>query len=258
MFYGPCWLICTVFLDLYYEHSISDVKHLRKRWQVSQHSRNSWNSVSTDKLTFHRQPTHEGFIFQGDDKVAVSKAFITSLHLDSLQNINLNLKAHQRSVKAWIFPFQLVRDIGILIYLVIMWTSSDRVLLKIKLSKCVQSNRSISQSHHVTEFNTKINYEAMRWVRQMLCWLQSRYICFSPTIAADSAADSTVTGLVQGYISLNMPGINLVKFSYISCSLHLWSMATVGKWSVPREAQRMRTAIQLWDTGRETAALIGN
>lgn len=34
-------------------------------------------SVCADKLTFHRQPTHEGFIFQGNDKVALSKAFIT-------------------------------------------------------------------------------------------------------------------------------------------------------------------------------------
>lgn len=110
-----------------------------------------------------------------------------------------------------------------------MRTSSDHVLLKIKLSKCVQSNRSISQSHRVIEFNIKINYEAMGQVRQMLCWLQSRYICFSPSIAADSAADSTVTGLVQGYISLNMPGVDLVKCSYIPCSSHLWPLSTVSK-----------------------------
>lgn len=52
-------------------------------------------------------------------------------------------------------------------------------VLKIKLSKCVQSNRSISQSRHVIRFNTKINYEAMGQVQQMSCWLQSRCICFS-------------------------------------------------------------------------------
>ena len=32
-----------------------------------------------------------------------------------------------------------------------------------------------------------------------------------PTIAADSATDSTVTALVQGYINLNMPGIDFIN-----------------------------------------------
>ena len=128
-----------------------------------------------------------------------------------------------------------------------MWTSLDHVLLKIKLSKCVQSNRPISPSHRVIRFNTKINYQAMGQVYQMLRWLQSRYTCSPPTISADSATDSTVAGLVQGDISLNMSAIDWVKCSCVSCSL--LSKAAVGQWSVPRESRGVRTARQLWDEG---------
>lgn len=60
-----------------------------------------------------------------------------------------------------------------------MRTSSDHVLLKIKLSKCVQSNCSISQSQHVIRFNTKINYKTVGQVLQMFSRHQSRCICFS-------------------------------------------------------------------------------
>lgn len=77
------------------------------------------------------------------------------LHLRSPQNIHANAKLHQKSLRAWNLPLRLVRDIGILIYLVIMRTSSGRVLLKIKLSKCVQSSHSIPQSHPVIRFDTE-------------------------------------------------------------------------------------------------------
>lgn len=29
-------------------------------------------------LTLHRQPTHKGFLFQGNDEIAVSRAFVTN------------------------------------------------------------------------------------------------------------------------------------------------------------------------------------
>lgn len=128
-----------------------------------------------------------------------------------------------------------------------MWTSSDHVLLKIKLSKCVQSNRPISPSHRVIRFNTKINYQAMGQVYQMLCWLQSRYICFSTYHLCRLSHDSTVAGLVQGDISLNMSAIDWVKCSCVPCTL--LSKAAVGQRSVPREWRGVRTARQLSDEG---------
>lgn len=52
-----------------------------------------------------------------------------------------------------------------------------------------------------------------RWARFARCCADSSQgASVSPaTIAADSAVDPTVTGLVQGYMSLNTPDIELVN-----------------------------------------------
>lgn len=183
------------------------------------------NSVCAGTPTFLGQPTQDGLTFQGTDEVATPQAPATTLvghyvlrglHLRSPQNIHSNAKVHQRSLRAWNFPLQLVRDIDILIYLVITRTSSGRVLLKIKLSKCVQSSHSIPQSHPVISFDADFSQGTS---------------VIPPTVAAASAPDGTVTGLVQGHVSLNMPTVNLCKCSCSSCSRtwHLRAKATVGK-----------------------------
>lgn len=89
-----------------------------------------------------------------------------------------------------------------------------------------------------------------QWARSARCCTNSSQgtSVSPPTISADSAAVSTVAGLGQGYISLNMAGIDWVKCSCISCSLLF--KAIVNKWSVPRGHKGVRTAIQIWDKGK--------
>lgn len=97
-----------------------------------------------------------------------------------------------------------------------------------------------------------------QWARFARCCADSSQGASVPpaTIAADSAVDSTVTGLVQGYISLNMPGIDLVT-ALMSPAPSPAAKATVDKWYALREAQGSENCQPALRYGRETAVLRG-
>lgn len=111
------------------------------------------------------------------------------------------------------------------------------------------SNQIAQFLHPIVSLDSTPRLIIKQWARFTRCYADSSQgtSVSPPTISADSATDSTVAGLVQGDISLNMSAIDWVKCSCVSCSL--LSKAAVGQWSVPRESQGVRTARQLWDEG---------
>lgn len=111
------------------------------------------------------------------------------------------------------------------------------------------SNQIAQFLHPIVSLDSTPRLIIKQWARFTRCYADSSQgtPVSPPTISADSATDSTVAGLVQGDISLNMSAIDWVKCSCVSCSL--LSKAAVGQWSVPRESRGVRTARQLWDEG---------
>lgn len=111
------------------------------------------------------------------------------------------------------------------------------------------SNQIAQFLHPIVSLDSTPRLIIKQWTRFTRCYADSSQgtPVSPPTISADSATDSTVAGLVQGDISLNMSAIDWVKCSCVSCSL--LSKAAVGQWSVPRESRGVRTARQLWDEG---------
>jgi hypothetical protein len=111
------------------------------------------------------------------------------------------------------------------------------------------SNQIAQFLHPIVSLDSTPRLIIKQWARFTRCYADSSQgtPVSPPTISADSATDSTVAGLVQGDISLNMSAIDWVKCSCVSCSL--LSKDAVGQWSVPRESRGVRTARQLWDEG---------
>lgn len=133
-----------------------------------------------------------------------------------------------------------------------MWTSSDHVLLKIKLSKCVQSNRPISPSHRVIRFNTKINYQAMGQVYQMFADSSQGTSVSPPTISADSA--TTPQLLVSFRVTLAWTCLlstesNAPVFPAPCCPKPPWvndlSPESDGEWELP-DSSEMKDGADAW------------
>lgn len=104
-------------------------------------------------------------------------------------------------------------------------------------------------SNHIAQFfNLIVSLDSTprlitkQWARFARCSADSSQgtSVSPPTVTAHSAAHSTVAGLVQGYISLSMAGIDLVACRCVSSSLQLLSKAIVSGWFVPRESQESK------------------
>lgn len=97
-----------------------------------------------------------------------------------------------------------------------------------------------------------------QWARFARCCADSSQGASVPpaTIAADSAVDSTVTGLIQGYISLHMPGIDLVT-ALTSPAPCTCGQGQCRQMICPRETQGSESFQPALRYGRETAVLRG-
>lgn len=100
--------------------------------------------------------------------------------------------------------------------------------------------------------STKINYQAMGQVYQMLCWLQSRYICFS-TISADSATTPQLLVSFRVTLAWTCLLLDWVKCSCVSCTLLskaavgqlICPQRVTGEWELP-DSSEMKDGADAW------------